>query len=586
MEYLKLAEIYEKIDATTKRLEMTDHLVDLFKSTPPNIIDKLIYLTQGKLCPDFKGVELGVADKLAVKAIAFATGYPEDEVSNQLIELGDLGLVTEDKVRTKKQTSLFSESLDIDMVYNNFEKIAGATGNKSQDLKFKLIAELLHDSSPVEAKYIVRSLTGKLRLGIADMTIIDALSIAFAEKENRAEIEHAYNICSDLGALGKALSEKGLQGAQEFKITVGIPIRAMLAERLSSISKILEKLNGHCAFEYKYDGLRIQAHIQDGNIELFSRRLECITSQFPDIIEALRESFQGKNAILEGECVPIDINTGEMLPFQTVSRRRGRKYELTSAIEEFPVVIFLFDCLYSDSDDFLNQIYQTRRKRLKSVIKENEMVKISDLLITSSEKEAEEYFEKSIDTGCEGLIAKSIADDSFYRAGARGWQWIKYKRDYKSEMTDTADLVIVGAFAGHGRRAGVYGALLMAAYNSTTSEYETVCKLGTGFSDNDLQLIHELLKETKVNIKPKNVNSKMKADFWFTPQTVIEVLGAEITFSPIHTCAFGELKTDAGLAIRFPRFTGNWRKDKGPEDATTSQELVGLYQGQLKKLES
>jgi DNA ligase-1 len=356
MEYLKLAEIYEKIDATTKRLEMTDHLVDLFKSTPPNIIDKLIYLTQGKLCPDFKGVELGVADKLAVKAIAFATGYPEDEVSNQLIELGDLGLVTEDKVRTKKQTSLFSESLDIDMVYNNFEKIAGATGNKSQDLKFKLIAELLHDSSPVEAKYIVRSLTGKLRLGIADMTIIDALSIAFAEKENRAEIEHAYNICSDLGALGKALSEKGLQGAQEFKITVGIPIRAMLAERLSSISKILEKLNGHCAFEYKYDGLRIQAHIQDGNIELFSRRLECITSQFPDIIEALRESFQGKNAILEGECVPIDINTGEMLPFQTVSRRRGRKYELTSAIEEFPVVIFLFDCLYSDSDDFLNQI--------------------------------------------------------------------------------------------------------------------------------------------------------------------------------------------------------------------------------------
>jgi DNA ligase-1 len=214
------------------------------------------------------------------------------------------------------------------------------------------------------------------------------------------------------------------------------------------------------------------------------------------------------------------------------------------------------------------------------------MVKISDLLITSSEKEAEEYFEKSIDTGCEGLIAKSIADDSFYRAGARGWQWIKYKRDYKSEMTDTADLVIVGAFAGHGRRAGVYGALLMAAYNSTTSEYETVCKLGTGFSDNDLQLIHELLKETKVNIKPKNVNSKMKADFWFTPQTVIEVLGAEITFSPIHTCAFGELKTDAGLAIRFPRFTGNWRKDKGPEDATTSQELVGLYQGQLKKLES
>jgi DNA ligase-1 len=586
MKFLEVSEIYEKIDVTSKRLEMTDHLVNLFKSTPTDIIDRVIYLTQGKLYPDFKGIELGVADKLAVKAIAFATGYTEDEVSDQLTKLGDLGLVAEEKVRTKKQRSLFSEPLDVNKVYESFEKIANATGNRSQDQKFKLIAELLHDSSPVEAKYIIKSLTGKLRLGIADMTIIDALSIAFATKDNRAEIEHAYNICSDLGALGKALSEKGFQGTQDFQVSVGIPIRAMLAERLSSIPEILEKLNGKCAFEYKYDGLRIQAHIEDDNIELYSRRLECITSQFPDVIEALKKSFQGNSAILEGECVPIDINTGELLPFQTVSRRRGRKYKLSSAIEKFPVIMFLFDCLYSDGIEYLNQNYLKRREVLGSIINETDKVKTSDSLITSIETEAENYFEKAIDSGCEGLIAKSIAEDSFYRAGARGWHWIKYKRDYKSEMIDTADLVIVGAFAGHGRRTGVYGALLMAAYNPDTLEYETVCKLGTGFSDDDLKMIFELLKSTFVVEKPDNVNSKMKADYWFTPRYIFEVLGAEITYSPIHTCAFGELKSDAGLAIRFPRFTGNWRQDKRPEDATTTHELIGMYKSQLKKLES
>ncbi len=585
MEYLKLSEIYEKIESTTKRLDMTDYLVELFYITPPEKIDKLIYLTQGKLYPDFKGVELGVAEKLAIKAIAFATGYTEHEVTLQMTKMGDLGLVAEEKVRTKKQRSLFSEKLDIDKVYDSFEKIAKATGNKSQDLKFKFIAELLHDASPLEAKYIIRSLTGKLRLGIADMTIIDALAIAFAIKEDRTEIETAYNICSDLGALGKALSERGIEGAREFTITTGIPIRAMLAERLSSVSAILEKLDGKCAFEYKYDGLRIQAHIENGKIKLFSRRLEEITSQFPDIQEVLGEAFRGKSAILEGECVPIDVNTGELLPFQTVSRRRGRKYELTSAVEEYPVILFLFDCLYLEGENCLNLDYLTRRDKLQNVIEITDSVKISDSLVTSSEEKAEAYFQKSINSGCEGLIAKSIAPDSYYRAGARGWQWIKYKQDYKSEMTDTVDLVIVGAFAGHGRRAGLYGALLMAAYNPDKTRYETLCKLGTGFSDEDLQFIPKLLKDSKSESVPSNIDSKMKAEFWFNPKIVMEVLGAEITFSPIHTCAFGELKSDAGLAIRFPRFTGNWRKDKSPEDATTTQELIGMYKGQLKKLE-
>jgi len=465
MYYSELANIYQQIESTTKRLEMTQYLVDLFKKTSSELIDKVIYLTQGKIEPDYKGIELGVADKLAVRAIAFTTGFPEAVAEKQLLEIGDIGLLAEELVAKKKQRALFSEKLDINKVYESFHKIASTTGNKSQDLKFKLIAELLHDSEPIEARYILRSLTGKIRLGIADMTMLDALALAFAQKEDREFIEKVYNFHPDLGELGKILSQSGLKGLDKFQITVGIPLRHMLAERLSTLEEVFEKLGEKCIFEYKYDGLRIQAHITPEKISLFSRHLEDITSQFPDVQSILREAVKVDSAILEGECVPVNVETGELLPFQMVSRRRGRKYEIESAIEEFPIKLFLFDCLYVDSEDFTNKPMLTRRNKLSEIINPNPRIELSNIIVTGDAGEAQQFFEKSLDSGCEGLMAKSIQDDSFYRAGARGWQWIKYKREYKSEMTDTVDLVIVGCFAGQGRRVGVYGALLMAVYN-------------------------------------------------------------------------------------------------------------------------
>ncbi|MCK5561519.1 MAG: DNA ligase, partial [Thermoplasmata archaeon] len=288
MYYSELAEIYQKIETTTKRLEMTQYLVELFKITPQELMDKVIYLTQGKIEPDYKGIELGVADKLALRAIAFATGYADDVAEKQLLQMGDIGLLAQELVSKKKQRALFSEKLDIDKVYKSFYKIASATGKRSQDLKFKLIAELLHDSEPIEAKYILRSLTGKIRLGIADMTIIDALALAFATKEDHDYIEQVYNFHPDLGTLGKTLSQSGLEGLDKFQITVGIPLRHMLAERLSTLDEIFKKLGEKCAFEYKYDGLRIQAHITPEKISLFSRHLEDITDQFPDVQSILR----------------------------------------------------------------------------------------------------------------------------------------------------------------------------------------------------------------------------------------------------------------------------------------------------------
>jgi DNA ligase-1 len=584
MEYLRLAEVYEKVEATSKRLEMTELLVGLFAQTDKNEIDMIVYLTQGRVAPDFKGIELGLAEKLALRAIYEGTRVSEEKLQEWWQKKGDMGEVAFQAVASRKQTSLFTESLQVKTVFDGLLSIASASGAGSQDLKLKLFAKLLHDSSPVEAKYIARTLAGKLRLGVADMTIIDALAITFAAKENRDQIEGTYNTCSDLGRVARLLAEKGLKGLEEVKLEVGVPLRAMLCERLPSIPEIIEKMGGKCAFEYKYDGLRTQAHVGKGKIQLFTRQLENVTDQFPDLLATIPKAFKGKECVIEGECVPVDINTGDFLPFQTVSHRRGRKYELTSAVSEFPVMLFLFDCLYLDGKDLTGSSYPVRRKKLQSCIKETDNVKISESLLTDDPLKAEEFFQLAIEKGCEGIIAKSIAEDSFYKAGSRGWQWIKFKRDYKSEMTDTVDLVVVGAFSGRGRRAGAYGALLMATYDKENGNFETVTKLGSGFDDALLASLPGILDKHKSAKKPARVISKMKPDFWFDPTVVMEVRGAEITLSPIHTCGFGQVRKDSGLAIRFPRYTGILRTDKAPEDATSTDEMLEMYNIQLKKL--
>jgi DNA ligase-1 len=584
MLYEKIVEIYDKIARTTKRLEMTDHLVELFSKTTPEVMDKVTYLTQGKVYPDFEPYELGLAEKMVIKAISSASGLKESEIESIWKSKGDMGLVAEEAIRKKTQTTLMGMTeLTVEKVYENMEKITKASGPRSQDIKMRYYADLLHNSKPVEAKYITRSVMGKMRLGVADMTIIDALAIAFAEKEHRDEIERAYNVCSDLGLVSRTLAQGGLDEVKKIHLKVGVPIRAMLAERLSTLEEILEKTEGKSAFEYKYDGLRLQAHVTKDKVELFSRRLEDMTEQFPEFKDVLKENLQGKEAIVEGECVPVDINTGAFLPFQVVSHRRGRKYGLREAQEDFPVHLILFDCLYLDGKDLTNEPYEKRRKQLKKAIKLSDTIRYSEVLVTDDPEEAEQFFHKSIEEGSEGLIAKHL--QSVYVAGSRGWNWIKYKKDYKSEMSDTVDLVVVGGFAGRGRRAGTYGALLMAGYDEDEDRFKTICKLGSGFDDEMLVELPNRLDEFKLDNANEKVDSKMKADFWFEPQIVLEVLGAEITISPSHTAAMDVKKKGAGLAIRFPRFTGRWRDDKRPREATTVKELISMYESQFKRLE-
>jgi DNA ligase-1 len=584
LKYIALADAYEKIEATAKRLEMTDLLVTVLKETPKDLIGKVAYLTQGKLHPDFSGIEIGVAEKLALKALARTVGTRDEDIKEDLKHSGDIGETTQKFMGKKMQVTFSQEPLTVQRVYEILDKIAKTSGSGAVDLKLSLLAGLMAAASPKEAKYIMRTVTGNLRLGIADMTVLDALAIAYGGgKETRELVERAYNICSDLGRVAETIACEGIEGIKGFRVSIGEPIRPMLAERLSSPEEILEKLGGKCAAEYKYDGERLQAHKKGSGVTLYSRRLENISSQYPDAIKLFSKNVKAKEAILECECVAVDPDTGEMRPFQELMHRR-RKYGIEKAIEDYPISLFIFEALYLDGRDLTLEPYPTRRKALEKAVVKTDKTRIAEGIITGNALELEKFFLAAIEDGCEGLVCKSIAEDSVYQAGARGWLWIKYKRDYKSEMTDTVDLVVVGAFHGRGKRAGAYGALLLATYNPESDTFETVTKCGTGFTDEDLARLPKMLEKHVIMHKHSRVKSMIEADVWFEPKVTIEVLGAEITLSPIHTCGMNSVRNGSGLAIRFPRFTGNYRPDKAPEDATTSKEILEMYNKQLKKI--
>ncbi|HYY48484.1 MAG TPA: ATP-dependent DNA ligase [Thermoplasmata archaeon] len=580
MRFADVVAAYETIEGTTKRLQMTELLVGLLRATPKEDIDKVAYLTHGRIHPDYEGVELGLAEKMVIRVLAHATGLEESRIERMWKEKGDLGLVAEDAMARRRQKPLAATPLTVAKVYANLDAIARESGEGSQERKIRLLADLLGLATPKEAKYIVRMVVGKMRLGVADMTIVDALAATFATKADRDRVERAYNVCSDLGEVARVLASKGLGGLDAIRLQLFRPIRAMLAERLETLEEILKRM-GRAALEYKYDGLRVQAHVSPERIQLFSRHLENITGQFPEIVENLRSSIRSRDAIIEGEAVPVDPNTGEFLPFQEVSRRRGRKTEVDRMAKEFPVTLFTFDSLLRDGEDLTERPYAERRKVLESVVKPNDRVRLATVRVTDQVKEAEAFFDEALQAGCEGLMAKAL--DSVYEAGARGYQWIKFKREYSAALSDTIDLVVVGAFAGRGKRAGSYGALLMAAFDDKADVFRTTCKLGTGFDDETLRQLPQKMKKARRERRPARVDSKLEPDVWFDPEIVLEVRGAELTVSPVHTAGWGAIRPGAGLAVRFPRFTGRWREDKGPEDATTVEELLDMHRQQLKQ---
>ncbi|MDR3074624.1 MAG: ATP-dependent DNA ligase [Candidatus Methanoplasma sp.] len=580
MLFADVADVFDRLEVTSSRLEMTSILSEFFKTLEPGSLRDIVYLSQGKLHPDFYPQELGMADKLVLRAVASISGTTGKAMDEVWKREGDPGKIAEVLIKKRAgQMSLFSEPLTLDRVLKNLALIENAEGRDSQDRKMKYFSQILRDSDPVEARYLCRIVTGRMRVGAGSMTILDALSEAFGTKGDRPDIERAFNITCDLGLVAETLASGGVDRIREMKVTVNNPIKVMLAERLPSIPMILDRMGGKCAMEFKYDGIRVQAHIDKGSVKLYSRRLEDMTSNFPDIAEELRKQCKAERAIIEGECVAVDPKTGGMLPFQNVTHRR-KKHGMDKAVEEYPVKIFMFDILLAGDEDMTVFPFGERRSKLSEVFDLSDKVGLTAMEIIGTAEEGEAFFGRALGMKCEGILAKSLAPESVYRAGSRGFLWIKYKKDYEESLTDSFDLVVVGAFHGRGKRAGKYGALLMAAFDEESRKYCTVCKLGTGFDDAFLAELPDILDGYISEDRPHMVDAQMMPDVWFLPTIVLEVVAAEISLSPIHTAALGIVKEDAGLGLRFPRFTGRIRDDKGPEECTTVNEVLEMYEMQ------
>ncbi len=578
MEYEIVAEAYRDLEQASGRLALIERLAALLAQTPDELLPVVCYLCQGLIAPEFAGIDLGLAEKLAIRAVATATGTTAERVAARVRETGDLGQTAEQLLAGLTGRSEADASLQVTEVVHTLRQIAAAEGTGSQGRKLELLAGLLGRATPLEARYLLRLVTKGLRLGIGTPTILDALAQVHAGgKKQRPVLERAYNICCDLGRVAAVLVEGGLSAVEQLHVQPGSPVRAMLAQRLSDAGEILVRLGGECAAEYKYDGIRVQAHrTADGTIELFTRRLEEVSTQFPDVVELLAAGLGPREAILEGEVVAYDAAAGELRPFGEVMFRR-RKYGIDEAVRDIPVGLFCFELLYADGQDLTRRSYPERRAALAQAIATSAQLRLTTATEVTDPDALDAWFAQAVTDGCEGLVCKSVGPDAVYQAGARGWQWIKLKRDYRTELSDTVDLVIVGAFAGRGRRAGTYGAVLLAAYDPDADVFRAVTKCGTGFSDAELAALPARLAPLARPDKPARVDARQQPDVWFEPAVVLEILSAELTLSPNYTAAWDQIEKDAGLAMRFPRFTGRWRDDKSAEDATTTQELIELF---------
>jgi DNA ligase 1 len=608
--FAELAAFFERLEHTSGRLGMTAILVELLAKVPKKDLGSVVRLLQGAVAPDWEGIELGLAEKQILKVLALATSgsAKSEEAVGKLEKLyqekGDLGLAAEAALGSgKKQASLFgAQPLTVHQVFATLQEIAATGGTGSQDAKQRLLSKLLLEASPLEARYIVRTVAGRLRLGVADMTFLDALaawhlgkgvrSVTEMEADERAEqeavraeLERAYDLRSDMAVVAQAFAEGGLAALGKLGIQAGIPVRPMASERLKTFGEILAKMDGRVAMEYKYDGLRMQAHIAGRDVgpgktkvRLFSRRLEDFTAQFPDVVGELAHEFSGHDVIVEGEAVALD-DEGKLRPFQDVARRRGRKTDLEAVTAEVPITVFLFDLIAVDGVSQMALPMAERRAALAKLIGKGGAagrVRMSTQKVATDEKGMEDFFDAAVEDGAEGIMCKDPRAP--YKAGSRGFAWVKFKTDYTESLVDTMDLVCIGAFYGRGRRAGWYGATLMAAWDPDSQTWQSVCKLGTGFDDETLKGLKDRFAKLVVPSKPAAVDSGLEPDVWFEPKVVMEVQAAELTLSPTHRAGWGRIRTDHGFAARFPRFTGRWRDDKGPRDATTTKELQTLHE--------
>lgn len=575
MTFQKLSSYFEKMEKTASRLALIDILADLFKHSSKEEIEKIVYLTQGRIAPFFEPLEIGMAEKTVAQAIAKISGSTKEEVLKLYGKLGDMGLVAQQL--SARVTSRNAPA--VGEVFEILTQIAKTTGAGTVEKRQKLLCGLLEKLDSVSAKFLVRIPLGNLRLGIGDPTILDALAKAkLGDKSKRKLLEGAYNRTSDLGLIARTLWRGGLSAVEKLKVQVGKPIRSELCERLPTPEKVIEKL-GSVEAQYKYDGFRVQIHKDGQKVSMFSRNLENMTQMFPELVKGTLEQVKAQSAILDTEALAYNPASEEFLPFQETTKRR-RKYKISEAAQKLPLKAFVFDILYKNGKSLIDMPLKARIEILKSTIKENGTLIPS---ITSEIDDAERLtllLEDAISKGLEGVVVKRL--DSLYEAGGRNFNWVKLKRHSAGELTDTIDCVILGYVFGRGKRVEFgAGALLVGIYDEKKDEFVTVSKIGTGLTDKEWREIKIQSAKLKVQNKPARVNSLIKPSVWVKPEIVIEVLADEITRSPIHTA--GKTDGEAGYALRFPRLVSFRSHDKRPEDATTVKELIEMFKQQGKK---
>lgn len=570
MKFSQLATYFEKIDSTSSRLSITSLLGELFTHLESDEFATTMYLLQGRVAPLFEPLEFGMAEKMVAKSAILAMNLEKKYFDNEFKKFGDIGLTVEN---FKKQfTSFDARDLTITEVFNELFRLAHMQGAGSQDQKVNVLAHLIRQLDPLATRYVVRIPLGTMRLGFSDVTILDAFSwMIKKDKSLRPKIEAAYHVRPDLGYIGEQIKKHGIRGLSHVKPKVFTPILMMRAERLSSGEEIINKIQ-KCAVETKFDGFRLQVHIKDKKVRMYSRNLEDVTFMYPDLEKAVMHSVRAKEVIFEGEAIGYDSTKKAFLPFQQTVQRK-RKHGIEEMVKEIPLKLFAFEVLYADGQSLLNMPFNIRRKHLTSLIHSNDNLDKNTVFVATEEivddpKVLEKLFDEAIGAGFEGVIAKKL--DGVYKAGAREWNWIKFKRSYSAKIEDTLDLIVMGIDFGKGKRVGFgIGAFLVGVYDASKDVYLTVAKIGTGLTDEEWRTLKTKSEKLRSKIKSPRyiVNKLMDVDVWIRPSVVVEIRADEITRSPTHT---------AGLALRFPRLE-RFRDDKRADDTTTLQELKNMF---------
>jgi len=578
MKFSLVTHAFEDIERISGRLEMTRMLSDLFKQVSGQEIGIICNIALGQLHPPYIGTQFNVAEKMMLKVVARVLDEPQDETQKRAKTLGDLGAVI------AEGTWQYPNYLSVLHVYNELCVIEKVSGEGSQEEKINQLYDLIKQLDPLSAKYIVRIVLGKLRLGFSDMTIIDALSwMVTGDKSLRGVIENAYNVRADIGLIAQTLKEDGIQALEKMQVQVGIPIRPAAAERLPTAQAIVDKL-GYCIAQPKLDGFRLQIHLDKTGkqpiIHFFSRNLQDMSFMFPDIVDALKD-LDVETIICEGEAIVYDPHTGSFVPFQETVKRK-RKHGIEKAAEEFPLKVFIFDLLYLNGTSLLQDTHEERRAKLLQIFKhyKDDKIQVIEEKEIHTAQELEDYFIANIAAGLEGLVVKRA--DSVYTPGKRNFNWIKLKRQEEGELEDTIDCVVLGYYAGKGKRAAFgIGAFLVGVYNKQEDVYQTIAKIGTGLSDAEWRELKNKCDSLAQKDKPINVQcpKELTPDVWVYPELVCIIRADEITLSPVHMA--GKTATELGYALRFPRVMG-YAVDKSAEEATQVSEIKRLYEDQFK----